>query len=55
MDEQLVLLERLLPLCPNLKAITYEDPKFDPTGTLVPDSLKGFTALSEAASGWVQA
>ena len=54
MDEQLVLLERLVPLCPNLKAITYEDPKFDPQGTLVPASVDGFTALSESVASWAQ-
>jgi len=55
MDEQLVLLERLLPLCPNLKAITYEDPKFDAQGTIVPRSVAGFEALRATVAEWVQA
>jgi uncharacterized protein (UPF0276 family) len=55
MDEQLVLLERLLPLCPNLKAITYEDPKFDEQGKLVPRSTAGFGALREVVSAWARA
>jgi len=52
MDEQLVLLERLLPLCPNLKAITYEDPKFDGEGRLVPRSTTGFAALRDIVHSW---
>ena len=52
MDEQLELLRRLLPLCPNLKAITYEDPKFDDAGELVPASLAGFQALRTLVAGW---
>jgi uncharacterized protein (UPF0276 family) len=52
MDEQLVLLERLLPLCPNLKAITYEDPKFDGEGKLVPRSTTGFSALRGIVESW---
>jgi len=54
MEEQLVLLQRLLPLCPNLKAITYEDPKFDSSGVLVPRSTEGFGALQDAVSAWEQ-
>ena len=54
MDEQLLLLDRLLPLCPNLKAITYEDPKFDSLGTIVPRSVAGFHALREMVAAWEQ-
>ncbi|HCP46620.1 MAG TPA: hypothetical protein DIU15_11280 [Deltaproteobacteria bacterium] len=54
MEEQLVLLERLVPLCPNLKAITYEDPKFDAEGTLVAQSHDGFHALRDMVAGWRQ-
>jgi len=52
MDEQLVLLEHLVPLCPNLRAITYEDPKFDAQGTLVPRSQQGFARLREQVAAW---
>jgi len=47
-----VLLEHLVPLCPNLRAITYEDPKFDAQGTLVPRSQQGFARLREQVAAW---
>ncbi len=52
MDEQLELLARLLPRCPNLKAITYEDPKFDARGCLVPTSAPNFERLRACAKAW---
>ena len=55
MHEQLVLLERLLPLCPNLRAITYEDPKFNVQGELVPASVEGFSALTRMVGRWAAA
>jgi uncharacterized protein len=50
--EQLELLARLLPRCPNLRAITYEDPKFDDHGALIPASCAGFAQLSEMVTRW---
>ena len=52
MDEQLELLARLLPRCPRLRAITYEDPRFDDQGALVPASLPNFERLQAIARGW---
>ena len=43
--EQLTLLERLLPRLPNLRVVTYEDPKFDEQGALPDKALPGFEAL----------
>ena len=53
LDEQLELLERLLPLFPNLRAITYEDPRFDGQGSLIPKSLDGFGRLRSLAAAWM--
>jgi uncharacterized protein len=52
LDEQIELLERLVPCCPNLAAITYEDPKFDAEGTLIPKSIPNFERLRETALRW---
>jgi uncharacterized protein (UPF0276 family) len=52
MTEQLSLLERLLPLCPNLLVVTYEDPKFDDDGVLRPETLESFERLRTVVSGW---
>ncbi len=52
MNEQIELLHRLLPLCPNLKAITYEDPKFDHQGQLIAKSIKNFNRLKEIVTQW---
>lgn len=45
MAEQFSLLERLLPLCPRLLVVTYEDPKFDDHGSLRPQTLPSFERL----------
>jgi len=52
LDEQLELLGRLVPRCPRLAAITYEDPKFDAEGALIPRSIPNFERLREAAARW---
>jgi len=52
LDEQLELLSRLLPLCPNLCAITYEDPKFDAAGELLSATRAGFERLRTLVAGW---
>ncbi len=50
MDEQLELLRRLQQLCPNLHAITYEDPKFDERGVIIDKARAGFERLKELAA-----
>lgn len=52
MNEQIELLNRLLLLCPNLKAITYEDPKFDHQGQLIAKSIKNFNRLKDIVTQW---
>lgn len=52
LDEQLVLLERLLALCPNVRAVTYEDPKFGPDGAQTKGSLAGFERLRAITEAW---
>jgi uncharacterized protein (UPF0276 family) len=51
LDEQLELLQRIAPLCPNLSAITYEDPKFK-NGALIPRSIPNFQRLEQLVSRW---
>jgi uncharacterized protein len=48
-EEQLEMLARLLPMLPNLAAITYEDPKFDADGWLSQRAVEGFEALQSMA------
>lgn len=49
LQEQLLLLERLVPLCPNLRVVTYEDPRFLDDGTLIEKARPGFDALRRLA------
>jgi uncharacterized protein (UPF0276 family) len=51
-DEQFSLLERLLPLCRNLKVVTYEDPKFDANGRLLPETTQSFERLRTITDRW---
>jgi uncharacterized protein (UPF0276 family) len=54
MDEQIVMLEKLLALCHNVKAVTFEDPKFDEQGRMIAKSLKNFKRLKELVNQWKQ-
>jgi uncharacterized protein (UPF0276 family) len=51
-DEQLELLGRLLPLCPSLRAVTFEDPRLDADGELDAGSRASLHRLEAATSGW---
>jgi uncharacterized protein (UPF0276 family) len=52
LDEQITLLEELLALCPNLRAVTYEDPQFDEDGLLIPKSVRNFERLVDMVQVW---
>jgi uncharacterized protein (UPF0276 family) len=52
LDEQLHLLSILLEKCPNLRAITYEDPRYDGQGALIKRALPGWEALQELVAQW---
>ena len=52
LDEQLMLLARLLPICPNLRAVTFEDPRFDDTGELTLDNQSSWDQLVVATAAW---
>ncbi len=52
MDEQIKLLSTLIPLCPNLKAITYEDPKFDNNGVIISKAKANYLALKKITEQW---
>jgi uncharacterized protein (UPF0276 family) len=47
LEEQLVLLDRLAPRCPNLRAITFEDPRFDGDGALLPANRASWERLAK--------
>ncbi len=51
--EQLDLLEALLPSCPAARAVTYEDPKLAPDGTLRPKARAGFVELQRICDRWI--
>lgn len=53
LDEQLVLLDRLLGRCPNLEGVTYEDPAIDSKGNLPPKAVPNVTRLRERVDRWV--
>ncbi|MFF8478592.1 DUF692 family multinuclear iron-containing protein [Streptomyces sp. NPDC015414] len=52
LDEQLALLEHLLPQMPNLTGVTYEDPKFTADGHLVPKSRPNAERLFALVRSW---
>lgn len=52
LDEQLDLLQHLLTRCPNLKAITYEDPRYDDAGVLIPKSVANYERLKVMVEQW---
>lgn len=47
LDEQLTLLDRLLELCPNVRAVTYEDPVVAADGSLTPECRPSLARLRE--------
>lgn len=50
--EQFELLEFLAPRCANLKVVTYEDPKFDLQGNLIPAAKPSFEKLKSTVQKW---
>jgi uncharacterized protein (UPF0276 family) len=54
MPEQFELLSRLLPHCPNLRVVTYEDPKFDAQGALLGRTRPSFSALQARVAQWAR-
>jgi uncharacterized protein (UPF0276 family) len=52
LDEQLELLRRLIPRCPSLAGVTYEDPKFDAEGVLLPETRASWDSLREVVRTW---
>ncbi|MBU7597563.1 DUF692 family protein [Streptomyces sp. P38-E01] len=52
LDEQLALLEHLLPRMPRLAGVTYEDPKFDADGELVAKSRPNAERLAQIVRQW---
>ena len=52
LDEQLELTEYLLPRCPNLLGVTYEDPMFRDDGRLVEKSRRNYGQLKTLVSAW---
>jgi uncharacterized protein (UPF0276 family) len=53
LDEQFTLTERLLPLCKNLRAVTFEDPRLDSDGSLLPSSLASWQRLQDRTRAWI--
>lgn len=52
LNEQLDMLEALLPRCPNLGVITYEDPRFLDDGSLVHKASRNVERLRSIAAAW---
>jgi uncharacterized protein (UPF0276 family) len=50
LDAQLALLDRLLDRCPNVRAVTYEDPIFDGEGILATPTAASFEKLCRRVS-----
>ncbi|MSP25449.1 MAG: DUF692 family protein [Myxococcales bacterium] len=52
LPSQLELCERLLGLCPNLRAVTFEDPRIEETGALEPASADSLAKLRAVTKLW---
>jgi uncharacterized protein (UPF0276 family) len=55
LDEQIALLEHLLPRCPNVRAVTYEDPQYTGEGILIPKSQRNFVRMRDIVTAWADA
>jgi uncharacterized protein (UPF0276 family) len=55
LDAQHVLLHRLLALCPNVRAVTYEDPVIDADGQLSASCRPSLERLVNQVAPWVDA
>jgi uncharacterized protein (UPF0276 family) len=53
LEEQFQLLAGLLPLCDNVRAVTFEDPRFDEQGTMLPTSHASWKRLVEMLQPWM--
>lgn len=51
--EQIELAERLMARCPNLRVVTWEDPKFDADGVLPAPAQDSLDALSARVARWM--
>ncbi len=54
LEEQLVLLERLQKLCPNLRAVTFEDPRLNAFGALDSGSAASLARLRDVVDAWTK-
>ncbi|MFT3709759.1 MAG: DUF692 family protein [Archangium sp.] len=53
LEQQFELTARLMERCPNLRAITWEDPRFDEHGELNAANAESWTRLQQLVSTWV--
>jgi uncharacterized protein (UPF0276 family) len=51
-DAQLGFLERLAPVCPNVRVIAYEGALFEPSGEIAKATIDGFVRLRGAVAAW---
>jgi uncharacterized protein len=54
MDEQISLLDRLIDICPNLLAVTYEDPALDISGRVPDLAVPNVDRLRQRVDRWMQ-
>jgi len=52
-DAQVALLERLVPLCPNVRVVGYRGPLFDVGGDAVKLTLSGLARLRQVLTSWI--
>jgi uncharacterized protein (UPF0276 family) len=52
LDEQFALLDGLLPRCPALRLVTYEDPRITAEGALAEECAPGFARLRATVAAW---
>lgn len=53
LDAQLDLLDALVERCPNLRAVTFEDPRLCDDGRLEPASQQAWDRLQQRLAGWL--
>jgi uncharacterized protein (UPF0276 family) len=55
LPEQLELMDRLLALCPRLQLVTFEDPRFDEQGELLPKCAASLAEVERRLADWRRA
>jgi hypothetical protein len=54
LEQQLRMLQMILPLCPSLRAVTFEDPRVNDAGALIETSEASWRRIEEVTRVWAR-